>query len=110
MVRSGGVTSGKTASRREATPGSLASRTGGGAVASARLLPAPRGRARLVATVVGWGPTRVAAVMILLGLALRALGAYSDITQLYFRDALWQHPLPYVDYPLEYPALLRGII
>lgn len=101
MVRSGGVTGGKTASWREATPGSLA---------SARLLPAPRGRARLVATVAGWGPTRVAAVMLILGLVLRALGAYSDITQLYFRDALWRHPLPYVDYPLEYPVLLGAVV
>jgi hypothetical protein len=29
--------------------------------------------------------------------------AYSDIASLYFRDRLLHHPLPYVDYPLEYP-------
>ena len=32
------------------------------------------------------------------------MGSYSDIASLYFRDHLWTHPLPYVDYPLEYPV------
>ena len=30
--------------------------------------------------------------------------AFSDIAWLYFRDGLWAHPLPYFDYPLEYPV------
>src|SRR5207253_2278694 len=32
------------------------------------------------------------------------LGAYSDVATLYFRDHLWRHPVPYVDYPFEYPV------
>lgn len=32
------------------------------------------------------------------------IGAYSDITSLYFRDQLWKHPVPYFGYPLEYPV------
>ncbi|MBX6343218.1 MAG: DUF2029 domain-containing protein, partial [Thermomicrobiaceae bacterium] len=35
---------------------------------------------------------------------LREVGAYSDIASLYFRDQLWRRPVPYVDYPLEYPV------
>ena len=70
----------------------------------------PSVRARVVATVARWGPSRVATAMLLLGLVLRLLAAYSDITQLYFRDALWRHPRPYVDYPLEYPVLIGGLI
>lgn len=35
---------------------------------------------------------------------IRYLGAYSDIPSLYFRDHLWQHPLPYLGYALEYPV------
>lgn len=31
------------------------------------------------------------------------LGAYSDITSLYIRDRLWNDPVPYFGYPLEYP-------
>ena len=30
-------------------------------------------------------------------------GAYSDISHLYFRDRLWQHPAPYLDFRFEYP-------
>jgi hypothetical protein len=30
--------------------------------------------------------------------------AFSDIAWLYFQDGLWAHPLPYFDYPLEYPV------
>jgi hypothetical protein len=33
------------------------------------------------------------------------VGAYSDISHLYFRDHLWQHPMPYFDYRFEYPVL-----
>ncbi len=32
-------------------------------------------------------------------------GSYSDIASLYFRDQLWQHPVPYIDYSLEYPVV-----
>lgn len=32
------------------------------------------------------------------------LGAYSDVASLYFRDHLWTHPVPYLDYPFEYPV------
>jgi hypothetical protein len=38
------------------------------------------------------------------------LGAYSDITSLYFRDQLWNHPLPYFHYPLEYPVGMGVLI
>jgi len=31
-------------------------------------------------------------------------GSYSDIASLYFRDQLWTHPVPYLDYPFEYPV------
>ena len=34
---------------------------------------------------------------------------YSDIIWLYFRDNLAAQPRPYVDYALEYPALLGGL-
>jgi hypothetical protein len=34
------------------------------------------------------------------------VGAYSDISHLYFRDHLWQHPMPYFDYRFEYPVLM----
>ena len=33
------------------------------------------------------------------------VGAYSDIAHLYFRDRLWLHPSPYLDYRFEYPVL-----
>src|SRR4051794_12267754 len=32
------------------------------------------------------------------------LGAYSDVTSLYIRDHLWNDPVPYFGYPLEYPV------
>src|SRR5262245_46538483 len=41
---------------------------------------------------------------------VRFAGAYSDIPSLYFRDALWRHPIPYVDYPLEYPVGMGSVI
>jgi glycosyl transferase family 87 len=37
-------------------------------------------------------------------------GAYSDITSLYFRDHLWQHPAPYFDYSLEYPVGIGAFV
>jgi uncharacterized membrane protein len=36
-------------------------------------------------------------------------GAYSDIA-LYFRDHLWHHPLPYLDYRFEYPVLTGAFV
>ncbi len=38
------------------------------------------------------------------------LGAYSDITSLYFRDQLWRHPIPYIDYYVEYPVGMGWLI
>ena len=72
-----------------------------------------------------WGPLLAAGFTMLLGVALRLptaaytgpptqhdfnayifqyLGAYSDITSLWFRDQLWNHPVPYFDYAVEYPV------
>lgn len=72
-----------------------------------------------------WGPLLAAGFAMLLGVVLRLptaaytgpptqhdfnayifqyLGAYSDITSLWFRDQLWNHPVPYVDYAVEYPV------
>ena len=71
------------------------------------------------------GPMLVGAAMMAVGLLLRQptasysgplvqedfngyiyqfLGAYSDITSLYIRDRLWEHPVPYLGYALEYPV------
>ena len=33
------------------------------------------------------------------------VGAYSDISHLFFRDHLGQHPMPYFDFRFEYPVL-----
>ena len=33
------------------------------------------------------------------------VGGYSDISHLFFRDHLWQHPTPYLDFRFEYPVL-----
>lgn len=38
------------------------------------------------------------------------LGAYSDISTLYFRDQLWRHPAPYFDYTPDYPVGLSVVI
>jgi uncharacterized membrane protein len=72
-----------------------------------------------------WGPLVAGATLMACGLVLRwtaftyhgpatqtafngvvfgHLGAYSDITSLYFRDHMWQHALPYIHYPFEYPV------
>ncbi len=77
------------------------------------------------------GPLVVSTVMMLWGVLLRAptatytgppdqaafnihifehLGAYSDITSLYFRDQLWHHRMPYFDYYVEYPVLMGWLI
>lgn len=74
----------------------------------------------------GWlkfGPYLVALILLGLGYRHYAPGAayslnadayrawafpafrYSDIIWMYLRDHLAQHPLPYIDYPLEYPPL-----
>ncbi len=37
-------------------------------------------------------------------------GSYSDIAHLYFRDRLWQHVVPYVDYRFEYPVLTGAFV
>ncbi|MDQ6916020.1 MAG: glycosyltransferase 87 family protein [Actinomycetota bacterium] len=37
-------------------------------------------------------------------------GAYSDVASLYFRDHLWHHPLPYLDYRFEYPVLMGAFV
>jgi uncharacterized membrane protein len=72
-----------------------------------------------------WGPLIAGAALMAYGIALRRstfsytgpptqgafntfvfahLGAYSDIASLYFRNHMWQHALPYVHYPFEYPV------
>lgn len=38
------------------------------------------------------------------------IGAYSDITSLYFRDQLWLHPVPYFGYFVEYPVGMGWLI
>jgi uncharacterized membrane protein len=38
------------------------------------------------------------------------IGAYSDITSLYFRDELWLHPVPYFGYYVEYPVGMGWLI
>lgn len=38
------------------------------------------------------------------------IGAYSDITSLWFRDQLWLHPAPYFDYRVEYPVGMAVLI
>lgn len=38
------------------------------------------------------------------------VGAYSDVTSLYFRDQLWTHPVPYFGYALEYPVGMGALI
>ncbi|WP_026369735.1 glycosyltransferase 87 family protein [Kallotenue papyrolyticum] len=84
-----------------------------------------------LATARGAGPLLTAAAALLLGVLLRLptanfsgpptqsdfnryifqhLGAYSDITSLWFRDQLWNHPVPYLDYALEYPVGLGLLI
>ena len=77
------------------------------------------------------GPLLVAAIMMVWGIILRAptatyagpndqsafnlhifshLGAYSDITSLWFRDQLWNHPVPFFGYNLEYPVGMGLVI
>lgn len=45
-------------------------------------------------------------LVVLVGLSafLRLSGLYSDIAVLYERDRLWSRPIPYIDYPNEYPV------
>ncbi len=56
------------------------------------------------------GPLFVVGVSMPCGILIHTLGLYSDINKLYVRDTLWQHRLPYIDYPLEYPVLLGGFM
>lgn len=72
-----------------------------------------------------------ALVLMLIGVALRAptagytgppdqgsfnnyifqyIGAYSDITSLWFRDQLWLHPVPFFGYRVEYPVGMGVLI
>jgi hypothetical protein len=78
---------------------------------------------RCRATLVAVGPFLVAAVSLILGYLHYGAGTpyslspdhyrawafpafrYSDLIWLYLRDGLDRQPLPYVDYPLEYPPL-----
>ncbi len=58
----------------------------------------------------GWGQLAAGLALMLLGVLLHTSGLYSDIGTLYVRDQLWRHPVPYFDYPLEYPVLLGLLI
>ncbi|MBW3631972.1 MAG: hypothetical protein KY456_02980, partial [Chloroflexi bacterium] len=79
--------------------------------------------ARLVLLWTRFGPYVVSSILLLLGYLHYMPGTayslseqhyrawsfpafrYSDLIWLYLRDALDRRPLPYVDYPLEYPPL-----
>ena len=37
-------------------------------------------------------------------------GSYSDISSLYFRDRLWLHQAPYLDYKFEYPVVTGAFV
>ena len=50
-----------------------------------------------------------AGISMLLSAGLHQIGLYSDILWLYSRDRLWLHPLPYIDYALEYPVGIGGL-
>lgn len=94
-------------------------------------LAGARGAARRVAAAPLIGPLLAGLAMMLAGVALRAptatysgppdqrafndyifqfLGAYSDIASLWFRDQLWNHPVPYFGYPVEYPVGMGVLI
>jgi hypothetical protein len=49
---------------------------------------------------------QLVSVVVLIGLSalLRLGGLYSDIAVLYDRDQLWLRPIPYIEYPNEYPV------
>jgi uncharacterized membrane protein len=36
--------------------------------------------------------------------------SYTDIASLWFRDHMWRQPVPYLDYPLEYPVVTGAVI
>lgn len=87
--------------------------------------PARRGgRTRRPSTLYPFLLVTLAAVLMLIGYVWRAPSVYhpddyhtyafaalnySDIVWLYLRDGLAQQPRPYLDYALEYPALLGGL-
>lgn len=50
-----------------------------------------------------------AVMSMLLSAGLHQIGLYSDILWLYDRDRLWLHPLPYINYALEYPVGIGGL-
>src|SRR5690242_13273095 len=50
-----------------------------------------------------------AVMSMLLSVGLHQIGLYSDILWLYDRDRLWLHPLPYINYALEYPVGIGGL-
>jgi hypothetical protein len=49
-------------------------------------------------------PTLTGLALLLLSVWTHWVWLYSDILWLYDRDRLWLHPLPYIDYALEYPV------
>lgn len=76
-------------------------------------------------TALRWLPFVATAFILLCGYLLRVSGVshpndyhiftfkslnYSDIIWLYIRDQTAQHPLPFLDYQLEYPPLTGGLI
>lgn len=95
------------------------------------VLAQPRAAQRhWIATPLVW-PLIVGAVMMVIGVLMRLptayyqgapdqvsfnnyifqfVGAYSDITSLYFRDQLWRHPVPYFGYFVEYPVGMGWLI
>lgn len=97
---------------------------------SALSAPLESKQRQTVAARYGW-QILAAGAMMLLGVALRLptayytgptdqysfnnyifqfVGAYSDITSLYFRDQLWLHPVPYFGYNVEYPVGMGWLI
>ena len=82
-----------------------------------------RDNQRIVARWIQYGPYLVSLVLLILGYLHYAPGSayslsaehyrawsfpafrYSDLIWLYLRDELDRRPLPYIDYPLEYPPL-----
>lgn len=99
--------------------------------ANRAVLAQPRATQRQLIATPLVGPLIVGALMMLLGVLLRLptayyqgepnqvtfnnyifqfVGAYSDITSLYFRDQLWLHPVPYFGYFVEYPVGMGWLI
>ena len=49
-------------------------------------------------------------VSVALRTGVLGIGDYSDIVHLYRRDDLAGHPIPYLDYPLEYPVVTGAYV